>query len=84
MSKEYDGLLDAYNVDEVIECLLPTDSTGRTVENELMRLAPNAYAGTGVPLKRVWPRLTQASRTYIRSCWQSEEFSQHATTMPNF
>ena len=61
-----------WNVDEIIECFLPTDDKGKNVEKELMTLAPKAYSGNGVPLHRVWRKLTKNSQNAIKEYYNKE------------
>ncbi len=46
--------LVSYSIDEVLETVnFPSDKRSR-VESYLMRLAPDAYGDTQIPLERIW------------------------------
>ena len=63
--------VEYWNVDSVIECLLDLDETGKAVEKELLILAPKAYHKGGVPMKRIWKKLTKSAREHIKAKYKA-------------
>jgi len=54
-----------WDVDQLIECILDLSAEHKAAERDLMTNAPKAYHADGVPLKKVWKKLSEVSRATI-------------------